>query len=231
MTNLILIVEDEADLVKNLEYNLQNEGYETRIALTGQGALDIFAQGIIPDLVILDRMLPDLSGIDVCRNIRDEPATARVPVLMLTARGEEIDRITGLEAGADDYVVKPFSVRELKLRISAILRRSEDDVDRKRKEPINFGPLTVDIPGHHLFADQKPIRLTALEFRLFKTLFLRRGTVQTRKDLLRDVWQIEADVVTRTVDTHVKRLRKKLGSCDHYIETVRGVGYRFATEP
>ncbi len=228
---MILIIEDEADLVKNLEYNLQNEGYETRAALTGQAALDILGEGIIPDLVILDRMLPDLSGIELCRHIRNEAATCKVPVLMLTARGEEMDRITGLEAGADDYVVKPFSVRELKLRIRAILRRSDDDGDLEFGNPVKFGPLTIDIPGHHLLIGEEPAGLTALEFRLFKILFLRRGQVQSRKDLLRDVWDIEAEVVTRTVDTHVKRLRKKLGDCDHYIETVRGVGYRFASRP
>lgn len=231
MTKLILIVEDQRDLVSTLEYNLQQAGYETCAAGDGAAAMAALSQDRLPDLILLDRMLPDISGIEICRRLRADEATRQIPVLMLTARGEEEDRITGLEAGADDYVVKPFSVRELKLRIRAILRRSDADAPVPGDDPISFGALTVDIPGHTLYIDGTPADLTALEFRLFKTLFLRRGRVQSRKDLLRDVWDIEADVVTRTVDTHVKRLRQKLGAHDGYIETVRGVGYRFAPEP
>lgn len=230
MAALILIVEDEADLVHNLEYNLQLEGYDTRAALDAESALDALDEMPAPDLVVLDLMLPDMSGIELCRRIRNDETTRHVPVLMLTARGEEIDRITGFEAGADDYVVKPFSIRELKLRMRAILRRSEADTDESFDEEIEFGRLCIDIPGHGVERDGEPLELTPLEFRLFKTLFLRRGRTQSRQVLLRDVWDIKADVMTRTVDTHVKRLRTKLGECGDYIETVRGVGYCFVAD-
>lgn len=233
MSRRILIIEDEIDLVQNLEYNLQQEGYETARALDGSTALDILDESPPPDLVLLDLMLPDLSGIELCRRIRNDEATRHIPVLMLTARGEEVDRINGFQAGTDDYVVKPFNVRELKLRIRALLRRTEagagggDAMD----DEFEFGDLRVDIPGHTLVVDDEPVDLTPLEFRLFKTLFERRGRAQSREVLLRDVWDIKADVMTRTVDTHVKRLRQKLEDCADYIETVRGVGYRFVAEP
>ncbi len=228
---LILIVEDEADLVRNLEYNLQKEGYQTRAALDGQSALAALSESPAPDLIILDRMLPDMKGAELCRHIRNDETTRDTPVLMLTARGEEIDRITGFEAGADDYVVKPFSVRELKLRIRAILRRSGSADEEVIAESVDFGPLRVDIPGHTVCLHDRAVELTALEFRLFKTLFVRRGRVQSREVLLRDVWNITANVKTRTVDTHIKRLREKLGDAGDYIETVRGLGYRFTSEP
>ncbi len=230
MSDLILIVEDEPDLVRNLEYNLEQEGYQTVSALDGASALELLDEPPLPDLVILDLMLPDGSGLEVCRRIRNDESTRPIPVLMLTARNEEMDRITGFEAGADDYVVKPFSVRELKLRIKAILRRSKGGDDRFDDE-VRWGRLRVDIPGRTLRIDDEPVELTALEFRLFKTLFVRRGRAQSREILLRDVWDIKADVMTRTVDTHVKRLREKLGDCADYVETVHGVGYRFVAEP
>lgn len=230
MTKLILIVEDEIDLVKNLEYNLDQEGYQTRSALDGASALDALDE-VVPDLVLLDLMLPDMSGTEICRHIRNNEATRRTPVLMLTARSEEVDRITGFEAGADDYLIKPFNVRELKLRIRAILRRSQVSPQDLMDDEINFGLLRVDFQGHELWIADEVVELTTLEFALFKTLFVRRGRTQSREILLRDVWDIKADVMTRTVDTHVKRLREKLGPCDHYIETVRGVGYRFVAEP
>ncbi len=230
MAKLILIVEDEVDLVRTLEYNLRDEGYETRSALDAASALDELKKPSPPDLVVLDLMLPDMSGTELCRRIRNDETTRHIPVLMLTARGEEIDRITGFEAGADDYVVKPFSVRELKLRIRAVLRRSDSASEEVLDEEVDFGALRVDIAAHGLSVDGEQVELTALEFRLFKTLFLRRGRTQSRDVLLRDVWDIKAHVMTRTVDTHVKRLRKKLGRFSHYIETVRGVGYRFVAE-
>lgn len=230
MNKLILIVEDESDLVANLEYNLGQEGYATRSALSGAQALDALRQTPKPDLVLLDLMLPDISGVELCRQIRNDDTTRSIPVLMLTARGEELDRITGFEAGADDYVIKPFSVRELKLRIQAIMRRSDGNEEIMEDE-IEFGPIKVNLLSHELWIDGEPVELTALEYRLFKTLFVRRGRTQSREVLLRDVWEIKADVMTRTVDTHIRRLRSKLDRCGGYVETVRGAGYRFVGEP
>ena len=229
MAELILIVEDEKDLVKTLEYNLQREGYQTRSALDGQTAMKRAALEPVPDLILLDLMLPDISGIEVCRRLKQADATKEVPVLMLTAKGEEIDRVVGFEVGADDYVVKPFSVRELLLRIKAILRRVH--AEGGDAEPAVFGPIRLDPAAHQAWVGQEEIHLTALEFRLLKTLMDRKGRVQSRDTLLSDVWGIEADVTTRTVDTHVKRLREKLGPAGKYIETLRGVGYRFAHSP
>ena len=183
----------------------------------------------MPDLVLLDLMLPDVPGTEVCRHIRGADRTRHVPVLMLTARGEEIDKVVGFEVGADDYVVKPFSVRELMLRVRAILRRSEPVA--ARTEAMRFGRLQVDSAGHRAWVDGEAVVLTALELRLLVTLLSRRGRVQTRDTLLRDVWGIDADVTTRTVDTHVKRLRQKLGGASDYIETLRGVGYRLRAHP
>jgi two-component system phosphate regulon response regulator PhoB len=229
LAELILIVEDEKDLVKTLEYNLKREGYRTRSALTGIEGLEQGALEPLPDLILLDLMLPDISGLEVCRRLRQREATRGIPVLMLTAKGDEIDRVVGFEVGADDYVVKPFSVRELMLRIKAILRRARPGSEEQ--EPIVFGPLRVDPEAHRAWVDQQELHLTALEFRLLKTLLVRRGRVQSRETLLSDVWGIDADVTTRTVDTHVKRLREKLGDAGKYIETLRGVGYRFTQHP
>ena len=229
MAGLILIVEDEADLVSTLEFNLQSEGYRTRAALTGAQALELAVQSPVPDLVLLDLMLPDMSGTEVCRRLRADGRTAKVPVVMLTAKGEEIDRVVGFEVGADDYVVKPFSVRELLLRIGAVLRRARPAAPAR--ESIEFGLLTVDEAAHRVWVDEVATRLTALEFKLLVTLLSRRGRVQSRDRLLEDVWGYQADVTTRTVDTHVKRLREKLGAAGVYIETVRGVGYRLRSRP
>lgn len=229
MTELILIVEDEADLASTLEFNLKSEGYQTRCAPTGRVALELAAQEPVPDLVLLDLMLPDISGMEICRRLRADPRTAKVSVLILTAKGEEIDRVVGFEVGADDYVVKPFSVRELLLRIGAILRRKQPaEVAQDRTV---FGRLTVDEAGHRAWVDGEETGLTALEFRLLVTFLARRGRVQTRERLLYDVWGYDADVTTRTVDTHVKRLREKLGPAGAYVETVRGVGYRLRSRP
>ncbi len=232
MSGRILIIEDERDLVSTLEYRLKREGYEVRSALTGAAGLEMAGGEPVPDLVLLDLMLPDMGGTKICKTLRADPRTADVAVVMLTAKGEEIDRVVGFEVGADDYVVKPFSMRELILRIAAVLRRRQGDAVVEREGGItSFGSLRVDAPGHRAWVEGGEIALTALEFRLLTTLLERRGRVQTRDTLLADVWGYEADVTTRTVDTHVKRLRTKLGAAGAYVETVRGVGYRFRTEP
>jgi two-component system phosphate regulon response regulator PhoB len=229
MQGLILVIEDEPDLATTLEYNLQREGYQTRVALTGQAGLDGAAAEPVPDVIVLDLMLPDLSGTEVCRRLRESDRTREIPIVMCTAKGSEIDRVVGFEVGADDYVVKPYSVRELLLRIRALLRRSH----RNEAEPelIRFGRLRIDREAHRAWVDDKEVSLTALEFRLLHAFMSRKGRVQTRDALLSDVWGIDADVTTRTVDTHVKRLREKLGDAGMYIETLRGVGYRFRDEP
>jgi two-component system phosphate regulon response regulator PhoB len=229
MSALILIVEDEPDLVQTLEYGLSREGYQTRRAMTGRKALELAFQEPVPDLVLLDLMLPDVSGMEVCRQLRADDRTRRTPVIMITAKGEEIDRVVGFELGADDYVVKPFSLRELTLRIRAVLRRLQ--TDQEERSETTFGRLRLDEPGHRVWVDDREVALTALEFRLLTTFLTRRGRVQTRDRLLSDVWGYEADVTTRTVDTHVKRLREKLGEAGVYVETVRGVGYRFRDRP
>jgi two-component system phosphate regulon response regulator PhoB len=229
MSETILIIEDEKDLVEVLEYNLKREGYETVSALDGASALEILRSKQRLDLVLLDLMLPDISGTEICRRIRAIERTENLPVLMLTAKGEEIDRVVGFEVGADDYLVKPFSVRELQLRIKAILRRADPKSGSQRE--VVFGALKIDVPGHRVWVESDEVTLTALEFKLLGTLLDRKGRVQTRDTLLADVWDIHADVTTRTVDTHVKRLREKLGEAGAYIETVRGVGYRFRSSP
>ena len=229
MADLILIVEDEPDLASTLEYTLQREGYRTRVAGSGAAALTGVRQDPAPDLILLDLMLPDISGLEVCRLVRSDAATRSIAILMLTAKGEEMDRVVGFEVGADDYVVKPFSVRELVLRIAALLRRSRGiEAD---EEVITFGRLKMDGSAHRSWLDDEEIALTALEFKLLALLMSRRGRVQTRDTLLTDVWGYVTDVTTRTVDTHVKRLREKLGPAGGYVETVRGVGYRFKEKP
>ena len=225
MTDTVLIVEDEADLVDVLEYNLKREGYNVLSALSGAKAQEILDTGPPPAVVLLDLMLLDMLGVDICRHIRGSEKTRNMPVIMLTAKGEEIDRVVGFEVGADDYVVKPFSVRELLLRIKALLKRARSPVDESGA--IVFGGLAIDVPAHRVLVDNHEVTLTALEFKLLVTFVERKGRVQTREMLLEDVWDIHADVTTRTVDTHVKRLREKLGSAGNYIETIRGVGYRF----
>ena len=225
MPGLILIVDDERDLVSTLEYNFEREGYQTRSALNGAEALEQAKKTPLPDLVLLDLMLPDTSGTEVCRQLRGQAETKNIPVLMLTAKDDEIDRVVGFEVGADDYVTKPFSVRELMLRVRAVLRRSQSAPPPS--EELLFGDLRVDPSAHQVWHNGTEVTLTALEFKLLTTLLSRKGRVQTRKQLLDDVWGIQADVSTRTVDTHVKRLRQKLGDAGEYIETLRGVGYRF----
>lgn len=225
MPTTILIVEDEQDLLDTLEFNLQREGYVTRRAASGRAGLDAAALEPAPDLVLLDLMLPDIPGTEVCRQLRAAERTRTVPIIMLTARGDELDRVVGFEVGADDYVTKPFSVRELMLRVRAILRRlSAPPEDPTR---LQNGDLEIDPASHRVWVRGEEVRLTALEFRLLSTLLSRAGRVQTRDALLSDVWGMHAGLTTRTVDTHVTRLRKKLGDVGNYIETLRGVGYRF----
>jgi two-component system, OmpR family, phosphate regulon response regulator PhoB len=224
----IVIIEDEPDLQEVLTYNLRQDGHDPVSALSGRDGLKLIRDRT-PDLVLLDLMLPDISGVEVCRSLKQQAATKNVPVIMLTAKGEEVDRVVGFELGADDYVVKPFSVRELLLRVKAILRRSKGEGGPPPK--IDFGGLRIDREAHRVWVGEGEVELTALEFKLLNTLYDRRNRVQTRSVLLNDVWGIEADITTRTVDTHVKRLREKLGTAGRYIETVRGVGYRFAESP
>lgn len=228
MPEFILIVEDEQDLARILDYNLRRENFATHCVYTGQDALQRAQENPMPSLILLDLMLPDMSGIEVCRRLKMDPQTRDIPIVMLTAKGEEIDRVVGFEVGADDYVVKPFSVRELLLRIRAILRRTQIDMMAEGEgDSIQFGELLIEPLAHRVSVQGQDIRLTALEFRLLHTLLSRKGRVQTREGLLHDVWGITADVTTRTVDTHVKRLREKLGDAGNYIETLRGVGYRW----
>ena len=222
----ILIVDDETDLASLVEFNLQQAGLETSVAANGQQALALAKQKV-PDVVLLDLMLPDISGKEVCRRLRADAATKNVPIVMLTARGEEADRIEGFEVGADDYVTKPFSPRELVLRLKAILRRGST---HESTEQLKLGVLRLDLGAHRAFVQNEEIELTALEFKLLNHLMSRAGRVQTREQLLADVWGVTSPLETRTVDTHVMRLRDKLRAGRDMVETVRGVGYRLSDE-
>jgi two-component system, OmpR family, phosphate regulon response regulator PhoB len=224
----VLIVEDEDDIRSVLEYNLAEKGHTVFAASNGTDGLSL-ARDKKPDLVLLDLMLPDIHGTEVCKALRADKGLADLKIIILTAKGQEIDRVVGFELGADDYVVKPFSVRELMLRVEAILRR-RDSIPAQGLM-LEFGKLKVDRGAHRVWVSNEELELTALEFKLLVTLHDRKNRVQTRAALLNDVWGIEADITTRTVDTHVKRLREKLGAAGEYIETVRGVGYRFAESP
>jgi two-component system phosphate regulon response regulator PhoB len=228
----ILVVEDEDDIRQILAYNLSQAGHEVLTADRGALALDLARNGNErPELVLLDLMLPDISGLEICRQLKSDPALREIPVMMLTARSEEIDRVVGFELGADDYVVKPFSVRELILRVQAVLRRSLLATAGSKSEAeaeLIFGRLRVDRSAHRTWVDGEEITLTPLEMKLLWTLYQRRGRVQTRGTLLDEVWEASPENNTRTVDTHIKRLREKLGLAGAYVETVRGIGYRFA---
>ena len=225
MTNeIILVVEDDEDIQELLSYNLQSAGYGVIPSRDGYEALEA-ARKRLPDLVILDLMMPGISGFDVCRELRRDERTARIPIIMLTARGDEVDRIVGLELGADDYVVKPFSPRELLLRIKAVLKRLAPE--NRENKALRKGALTVDLDAHRAYLEGEEIQLTATEFKLLADLIRAHGRVRTRDHLLNAVWGYEFDGYARTVDTHVRRLRQKLGVCADMIETVRGVGYRF----
>jgi two-component system phosphate regulon response regulator PhoB len=219
----VLIVDDERDLAELIDFNLRTAGFSTRVAATGEAAL-ASAREQRPDLVLLDLMLPDMPGTEVCRQLRSGASTRDILIVMLTAKGEEADRVRGFEVGADDYVTKPFSVRELVLRLKAILRRS--GTPRDDSAPLKLGPLELDVGAHRFYVENKEVALTALEFRLLEYLLARVGRVQTRDQLLEEVWGLSSSLETRTIDTHVMRLRDKLGSARACLETVRGVGYR-----
>ena len=220
----ILVVEDDKDILDLLAFALRGAGFDVVTAADG---LDAVVQAKLqrPAMVLLDLMLPGMDGLDVCRELKRSPETAGVAVIMLTARGEEVDRIVGLELGADDYVVKPFSPREVLLRIRAILRRT---APAEKPTPIwREEGFHVDLEAHRVMIDGLPIDLTATEFKLLAELIRSRGKVQTRDQLLDKVWGYQFEGYARTVDTHVRRLRQKLGSFAERVETVRGVGYRF----
>ncbi len=219
----ILIVEDEKDIVQVLEFALRQAGFETIAARDAGEALARIREKP-PDAVILDLMLPDIAGTEVCRQLKGNAKTASIPVIMLTARSDEVDRVVGFELGADDYITKPFSVREVVLRVKAVLRRGAGEAHARDQ----IGPVRLDKEAHRAFVDDQEVELTALEFRLLETFMARIGRVQTREQLLHDVWDMTGDLQTRTVDTHVKRLREKLGSGRDLIETVRGLGYRMS---
>jgi two-component system phosphate regulon response regulator PhoB len=216
----ILIIEDESDVADLLTLNLRKAGYKVATAADGTSGLQK-ARDDRPDFIILDLMLPKMSGLEVCRILKGDAATSQTPILMLTAKAEEVDRIVGLEFGADDYVTKPFSPREVMLRIRAVLRRGE-----KPEETLRAGSISIDPARHQVRVNGKLVHLTSLEFKLLRTLMQRRGRVQDRDRLLNEVWGYESVIDTRTVDTHVRRLREKLGKAGDAIETVRGFGYR-----
>lgn len=225
----ILVIEDEPALLKVLDYNLRHAGHEVLLAPSGEDGLRL-ARERRPDCVLLDLMLPDLQGTEVCRALQMSSETREVPIVIVSARGDEVDRIVGFELGAVDYVVKPFSVRELLLRVGAILRRAKATPTGERRI-MEFGLLRIDEEAHRVWVEGREVELTLLEFKLLVTLYENRQRVQSRGALLEVVWGIDVDITTRTVDTHVKRLRDKLGRAGDYVQTVRGIGYRFADSP
>jgi DNA-binding response OmpR family regulator len=220
----ILVVDDEPEAVELLEFNLKQAGFDVIAATDGAQALKK-ARSALPSLIVLDLMLPEIDGLEVCKMLRRDPATAGIPIIMLTAKAAEMDRIVGLELGADDYITKPFSPRELVLRVKKVLQRGS----AAPAEPDSFklGELLIDTSRHLVKWRGKHIELTATEFKLLVLLAQRRGRVQSRDQLLRDVWDYNSLVDTRTVDTHMRRLREKLGPASKHLDTVRGVGYRF----
>lgn len=222
MKKLIYIVEDEPDLRDALVYNFQND-FKVKSFGNGEACLDKIKKKK-PDLIVLDIMLPGMTGLDLCRKIRASEDFNNIAIILLTAKGEEIDRIVGFEIGADDYVTKPFSVRELILRTKVILKKQNSDEEEKILE---YGSISMNLDEHKVKENGAEIILTALEFKLLKHLLKRKGRVQSRDQLLSDVWKLSTEVTTRTVDTHIKRLREKLGKSGDLIQTIRGVGYRF----
>lgn len=223
----ILVVDDEPEAVELVEFNLKQGGFDVAVAADGAEALKK-ARGLMPSLIVLDLMLPEVDGLEVCKMLRRDSATSKVPIIMLTAKAAEIDRILGLELGADDYITKPFSPRELVLRVKRILQRGQ--TPDQEQERLKFGDLVIDGPRHLVNWRGKKVDLTATEFKLLMLLAQRRGRVQSRDQLLRDVWDYQSAIDTRTVDTHMRRLREKLGAASKYLDTVRGVGYRFVEE-
>ena len=228
MTRPVLIVEDDPDIAEGLRYNLEREGLETRVALTGEKGLQAALDARNPPaLVILDLMLPGMSGTELCRRLRREPATRRTPIIMLTARTSEADRVAGLDLGADDYISKPFSVRELMARVRAVLRRADETATARYED----SRLSIDFADMRVVCDGAHVRLTRKEFSLLTTLARAAGRVATRQQLLDNVWGYEYYGDTRTLDVHIRRLRQKLGPCGDSIETVVGIGYRFTGCP
>lgn len=222
----ILIVEDDDDIQQLLSFTFESAGFEVKTSATGNGGL-AEAVDFLPDVIILDLMLPGMSGLDICKELKRIPETSTIPVVMLTARGEEVDRIVGLELGADDYVVKPFSPRELVLRVRAILKRTIGPGETVSKNQLRMDGLSIDMDAHRVEIDGEETQLTATEFKLLAELLKNKGRVRTRDQLLNTVWGYEFEGYARTVDTHVRRLRQKIGGYADYIETIRGVGYRF----
>ena len=230
MKNKILVIEDEPDIRTTLEYNLRKDGFDVVCAGSlGDARAAIDASSF--SMILLDLMLPDGSGLDLCREIKGNKELSSTPIIILTAKDDEVDKVVGFELGADDYVTKPFSVRELILRIKAVLKRGVAPKAELVEVERQFGDLTIDVDSHEVFVNSVQVTLTALEFRLLKQLVDRRGRVQSRDQLLSDVWGYSSDVTTRTVDTHIKRLREKLGTMGKYIQTIRGVGYKFSRKP
>lgn len=219
----ILVIEDEPDIAEVLQYNLEKEGFDVETARRGDTGFDAVRRDN-PDLILLDLMLPGIDGLELTRMLKRDPLTSRLPIVMLTARGEEVDRIVGLELGADDYISKPFSPREVVLRVKAVLRRFQQE--ESAAERIEVGGIELDLSGHQLRVRGREVPLTATEFRLLRLMLERSGRVQTRGQLLSDVWGYAEDIDSRTVDTHIRRLRRKLGPEAERIETVIGVGYR-----
>jgi two-component system phosphate regulon response regulator PhoB len=224
----ILIVDDEFDLAGLLDFNCRQAGHDTLLAHCAAEALELLETRPV-DLVLLDVMLPDLSGHEVCRRIKCRPHTERLPVMMLSARGEEQQRTKGFESGADDYLTKPFSMRELLLRVSALLKRSAGARSGTPLQ-VRVGGISIDLLSHRAFNRAGELELTVLEFKLLHELMLQAGRALTRENLLKEVWQASGELTTRTVDTHMMRLREKLGEARDQVETVRGVGYRLAGE-
>lgn len=223
----ILVVDDEPDAIELIKFNLKAAGYEVLTAADGEEALKK-ARAALPDLIVLDLMLPEVDGLEVCKILRRDSRVSATPIIMLTAKAAEIDRVLGLELGADDYVTKPFSPRELVLRVKRLLRTGPATIEKA--DQITVKDLSLDIPRHQATVKGRSIDLTATEFKLLTVLVQRRGRVQSREQLLQDVWEYDNLFDTRTVDTHVRRLREKLGVAARYVDTVRGVGYRFIEE-
>jgi two-component system phosphate regulon response regulator PhoB len=229
MPSKILVIEDEPDIRKTLEYNLSREGYDVAVCGTLQEANKLLEPSL--SLLVLDLMLPDGSGLDLCREIKKNSLLSSIPIIILTAKDDEVDRVVGFELGADDYVTKPFSVRELILRVKAVLKRGEVNKPELVEVERQFGDLSIDVDSHEVHVNNELVVLTALEFKLLKQLVDRRGRVQSRDQLLSDVWGYSSEVTTRTVDTHIKRLREKLGPMGKYVQTIRGIGYKFSRTP
>jgi phosphate regulon transcriptional regulator PhoB len=227
MKQAILVVDDEPDVIDLVRSNLESAGFKVIAAADGTAAIER-ARRDAPALIVLDLMLPEISGSEVCKLLKRDPLTAAIPIIMLTAKAEEIDRVVGLELGADDYVTKPFSPRELVLRVKSVLRRVAG-ADEK-SDVLKSGDITVEQSRCRVSVRGKPVELTATEFKLLAVLLERRGTVQSREKLLNDVWGYDVAIESRTVDTHMRRLREKLGRAADCIETVRGFGYRIADE-